>query len=124
MTLPDLIKRLEEARSGSFELDCAIHKAVRRADYERLGLVMPEYGPPYTVSLDAALTLVPEGWDWDVRNYRDWDVQGYRDRAAALVVKRYEAGQPQPNPPGYDGHGAAPALALVIAALKAREAAR
>ena len=65
--------------------------------------------PHYTTSIDAALTLVPEGW---VVSHAYWG----RDKSAFCLTKEvgiYTEGQ----------HAAAtPALALCIAALKAREA--
>ena len=52
--MEDLIKRLEEATGSDQDLDAEIHA------------LMPEpkviEPPKYTTSLDAALTLVPEGW--------------------------------------------------------------
>ena len=66
-----LIERLQEANEGSRELDAEIAKAV----YPRLELrgngqwyidnihVRIE---PYTTSIDAALTLMPEGWEYEI----------------------------------------------------------
>lgn len=65
--------------------------------------------PFYTTSLDAALTLVPEGWGWMI----DWTEPTERPRAVlchepTVTVECREA--------------STPALALCIAALKARNA--
>lgn len=103
--MTDLIDRLESASEGSRELDILIATAVgaKRVDG-------PWYAR-YSTSLDAALTLVPEGWTGSV------DVPGdnngaWLDPPAAPVI----------------GHervyaiGATSALALCIASLKAREA--
>ena len=112
--MKDLIERLEKATEGSDALDAAIHRAVT-------GEVVIE-GPPFNMpvvmrggnpvaiprrscSLDAALTLVPEGREWSVM----LDDLGYR----AVV---YDANNAQ----GEVFEGATPALALTIAALKAR----
>jgi len=115
----DLIARLETATEGSRELDAEIVRAVdpdaffaddgsfESAVYDCIN----RYPPHYTTSLDAALTLVPEGWGWSV------------DYANACMLSTL----------GGDGHvdylhttyareAATPALALVIAALKARQA--
>lgn len=64
--------------------------------------------PAYTASLDAAMTLVPEGWDWSVSSYGEdgasaevWE-HGWRDdtRINSFLAK-------------------APALCLVVADLRA-----
>lgn len=112
----DLIAKLEAASEGSRELDVAIHHG-RAAAHKHLpsGFTMKDLGNPhrnrglagskfiypdrgpaphYTTSIDAALTLVPEGWT-------PWD----------LIASHC-------TPDEFD---AAPALALTIAALRARE---
>lgn len=50
-TATDLIRRLEEATEGSYELSLAVGDFVGSFQH-------------YTTSIDAALTLVPEGWEW------------------------------------------------------------
>lgn len=60
----------------------------------------------YTTSLDAALTLVQEGWSWRCANLPSG--RGF----ASLGTQKS----------GQDIVGATPALALCIAALKARAA--
>lgn len=60
--------------------------------------------PAYTASLDAAMTLVPEGWCFEVTNY-DTYAKVFSDSA---------------NGPGFSGGGLTPALALCAAALRAR----
>lgn len=78
----DLIRRLEQATGPDRELDAAIYEIVvglrmYESIYERCGDLClryfpdptgPSYGrlPHYTSSLDAALTLVPEGWYVDL----------------------------------------------------------
>ena len=101
MTRADLIAALEKAEGPSRELDAEIRKHVPG-----------DYLPAFTASLDAALTLVPEGLAWRVEpatpGYTDWG--------------KYRAGVTTWEKP-YDlpSYGATPAIALCIAALKARE---
>lgn len=102
----ELIKRLEEAKEGSRELDCdlwvqasidvgfPLDKALDAA---------PAFAPYYTTSIDAALSLVPEGMGWNV---------GFLKKA--------------PRPHAWVGdlrtvYAASVPLALCIAALKARQ---
>lgn len=118
MTLPDLIAKLEAASEGSRELDGQIALVLglapagaqlhRSLDPAR-GWWVPGKGPfsgdfwlppHYTTSINAALTLVPDG-------------QAY----AVLVYASAAIGEP----PQFGDHEAPPpALALCIAALKAR----
>ena len=137
MTPTELIERLEKADAGSRELDAAIHCAIwpERITHPNLapGMTMRDYGdertnrqvasaeyihkdrgpaPRYTTSLDAALTLVPEGWDWDIgvcagdaEAFLTMPGNGFlSDRGDTEIYGRHKA----------------PALALVIAALNAR----
>lgn len=75
---------------------------------------------PYSASLDAAMTLVPDNALFTARTV--WD----GDRATGLAnVSRYEVGSPKDALRRYwmDEHqtiGATPALALCAAALRAR----
>src|SRR5882672_9817280 len=85
-----LLARLESANEGSRELDVAIEIATQRCDPtgyllgDELHWNEPhEFGstvayeplcqplPHYTTSLDAALTLVPEGKEWGVDFYSE-----------------------------------------------------
>lgn len=84
MTLQDLIARLEAATGPDRELDVKIIEAInpgsRWEPYSpkaRIKWLMDESGqrticygkdriPNYTTSIDAALTLVPEGMGWEV----------------------------------------------------------
>ena len=65
-TLDALIADLEAATGPSRELDEAIYRYWRKVTpAPRPGVMWTtdlEYAPTYTASLDAALTLVPEGW--------------------------------------------------------------
>jgi hypothetical protein len=120
----DLIARLEAAPEGSRELDVRA-EITRRSFLAGLGAAAiaaeivrvqshigfakfadAEEVPHYTTSLDAALTLVPEGWRWKVQQLRD-------GHYATLMRRARNGGKfiVGPNPP---------ALALCIAALRAR----
>lgn len=66
--------------------------------------------PRFSASIDAALTLVPEGWDWGIG--------AMAGKGFALLAK------PNSTKPGVTVTNiATPALAICIAALKAREGA-
>jgi hypothetical protein len=82
--------------------DCLPDVMVRILDRVESGGDDPEV-PAYTGSLDAALTLLPEGWEWEL----SW-IYG---RACAKL------GDPLLS---IDCDGSTPALALVAACLKAR----
>jgi len=122
----DLIVRLEAATGPDRELDGAVWCAAygyhdlgwdgagQRYEAPATGMgMLHQYARdirPYTASLDAALTLVPEGSSWSVGN-----------NSGAIVVCN---GGISSGAWGYvDGSDAkSPALALCIAALRAREA--
>lgn len=124
----DLIARLEAATEGCAELDADIWRFVKPKDYERFywagRMLSPENSPEerehnlgrdravkaapsYTTSLDAAFTLVPEGiyvkFQIDRRHNKAWAWVEMDDVEAIAC--------------------ATPAIALCIAALKARRAA-
>lgn len=66
--LNDLADRVEAAEAASRDLDRAIELALDPT------LVNPPVWvtlPMFTASLDAAMSLVPEGWDWLIRNDAD-----------------------------------------------------
>lgn len=72
--------------------------------------------PSYTASIDAAVTLVPEGWAWFVER-----IDGFTNGDARLWLPAQRArGYIQEN---FDVRKAAnPAIAICIAALRARQA--
>ncbi len=136
-----LIRRLEEATEGSRELDARIGAEIRyfsdkAEDWMRgwQGPIAPYHEKPghiacwhtdgrmsvwwsvpcYTTSIDAALTLVPEGWD-DVQLFikKNGCKARLKRRRGALLVAPMESERP-------DRLVATPAVALVIAALRAR----
>jgi hypothetical protein len=114
-----LIALLEESKEGSRELDIAIAKAMYpETTYDAAEDKWYLHGfhvriEEYTRSLDSALSLVPEGWravevhqlpqswKWRLEKFQDWGrTAGYISAESRYVPT--------------------PALALVIAALKAR----
>lgn len=125
-TLAALVERVEQATGLDRELDAEIAWLMHPSDRKRLGspdlrrecfhLGLPEpqwvpwesvssFHPHYTSSLDAALTLVPEGMAWTVLAISGADAATHSPSA---VVTRQA------------GNAATPALALVAAALRAR----
>ncbi|HEV2746295.1 MAG TPA: hypothetical protein VGW34_03230 [Allosphingosinicella sp.] len=99
--LLELAARVEAATGPDRELDRAICLATD-----------PHYMAEFTKSLDAAMTLVSEGWDWQVIARATGDATG--------IVYEFEAAPPFRS---YNSEAATPALALVAACLRAREAA-
>ena len=132
--MKDLIAKLEVATDGSRELDAEVACALdpKRHSPNKIepgcysdgkgeirGAVAPDFfyskAPLYTTSLDAALTLVPEGCGWIVES--DGGASVHRLEKAA------GGGFPIIGEFGIYGEPAStPALALSIAALKARAA--
>lgn len=103
MDLAALIAKLESASEGSLALDREIAAATGWVSDRDKDLGFP---PPYSRSLDVALSLVPEGHSHAMKSI---NVEGAMDCSAQINWQR----------PSY-----APtlALALVIAALKASQA--
>jgi len=106
MTAEQLIAALEAADGARYVLDQAIAKLVLPADI--LARVVP---PPYTASIDAALTLVPEGLRWRVSGVPAAD-KAFASCATGSIM--------DPATKEWDGIHATPAIALCTAALKAR----
>lgn len=107
--MDDLIARLEKATEGSMELDDAIHLSLgeKLSDDDSIVFV-----PFYTTSLDAALSLVPEGHSKDMAECPE---NGAVVRVYFGPIRENSAGEPT-------GRANTLALALCIAALKARQA--
>lgn len=128
-TLDEVIAEVERATEGSRQLDVEIFLVI--VDFSRLNswrnhLAMRPRGevpdpiryashaaPAYTSSLDAALTLVPEGCAWQITKCLD-DLP-----CVAKVQKR------SVDAPGFgvweEVSTKTPPLALVLAALRARK---
>ena len=122
-----LIARLEEATEGSRDLDEQIalaigikHRSRRDGRGRSKGQewfvdshggveTWANHAPYYTTSIDAALTLVPEGQSIEL-------IVNARSGLSFAFVGSLDAGR------GNRDVGATPALALCIAALKARDA--
>lgn len=110
--MKDLIERLQTATGPDRELDAEIgtlvgfvpkeKKHYRRGRYPLQLLRVEKLWPAYTASIDAAITLVPEHCSFAVR---------FNVRSEAMV---YGQGA------GENADAPTPALALCIAALKAR----
>ncbi len=115
----DLIAKTEAALEGSPKLNAMIAEALDWTFMSGWALsesywIAPddshhEMPPPWTESLDAALTLVPEGWGWGANQHSG---------LCRANVRNESNGETLPLPVG----APTPALALCIAALKARAA--
>lgn len=117
--LLELAERLERATGPDRELDKAIHGLLFpprpvATDEDQpppgfgSGFLSGDYwGSGYTSSIDAAMTLVPEGWD-------RIEQEQSRERAWARITVHRNGFAPQ-----YESRAATPALALCAAALRA-----
>lgn len=113
----ELIARLEAATGPSRELDKAILLALGyswrgMAYWSRDDSHTWEGSTNFTASIDAALTLVPDGASWDVR----WKSG---DKNASVTF--YPPGD-DPDDYFHVWEAATPALAICIAALRAKGA--
>jgi hypothetical protein len=115
--LLELAERCEKATGPDRGLDKAIAAVVH---LKQLTYQSPEWikDPEFTASLDAAMTLVPEGALWKVDHGITWS-----DEQSTSNGRNYRAGVGIGDVPAKwsDGVSAAsPAFALCAAALKAR----
>lgn len=134
----DLIARLEKAEVGDREIDIEIDRLIRPHLYEGKvtpGVELPEgfgrdalslamhQAPHYTTSIDAALTLVPEGWHVDYLATGDKGASPTNPTHWCRCIVAPALG----NDAGWKAgamkadRAETPALALVIAALRARQ---
>lgn len=118
----DLIARIESADGPSRELDAEIARSIGWGCVVRDPEAQGKYVcwrkhyrsgewimlPRYTASIDAALTLVPDGALWSAET---WDTNGIYPKHVRASV--WVQGAPR-------CYAATPALALAAAALKAR----
>ena len=117
-TLLALADRVEAATGPDREMDAEIAFAVgwRKSRGEWWKPPGGEWGlvlPTFTASLDAALSLVPEGWRWSV----DFTQRApYQDCGRADL---YAPGSGYKPADVQDVYAATPALALTAAALRA-----
>ena len=107
----DIIKRLENVTGPDRELDEAIHILITgkptKYSCEHCGTTGMWFPQSYTVSIDAALTLVPQGM-----------VAGVTTEGRAIVTMPHNYWE-NDFAGGFCETGATPAIALCIAALKA-----
>lgn len=125
--IDELIVRLEGALKGSVELNETIHNEVhgdwlrRECVKDTDGWRHPIYGKiadaqGYTTSLDAALTLIPEGWTRGLLTWPGYDNGTLRGNAKAELHSAFSSG----GGPREIGYAETLPLAICIAALKAR----
>jgi len=118
----ELIAAVEAATEGSRELDARIWHTIPREPPDCSAIMARVFAlilageddaecPHYTTSLDAALTLVLEQFDWSILHLRNGN------RGAEAVV--FTIGMDIDH---IEVEGATPALALCAAALRARKA--
>lgn len=129
MTLIEMAERVERASWADREIDKAIWAALGNCNHERTKYYCIEDGndtdsgftcldcgkdiyganmaPAFTASIDAAATLVLEGWRWGVTT------TGFKPGASIVSPRGTFAG-------GGGAYAATPALALVAASLRAR----
>jgi hypothetical protein len=106
-TLLDLAGRVEQLEGPDRELDEVIrhalegwHKGARLTN-----------NPPVTASLDAAMSLVPEGWQWKAMS----------DNGGKPYARLW---RPEPFATTFSDEAATPTLALTAACLRAHAAQR
>jgi hypothetical protein len=106
-SLLTLAERCERAAGPDRELDVDIAEQVSLWTQQLTA-------PDFTTSLDAAMTLVPEGLEWGAGTYGNPDTEG----PWAWCATQQQSAECEF---GYS-RGATPALALCAAALRARAA--
>jgi hypothetical protein len=105
-----LLALLEQASGPSRELDLLIDRLTTKSEIHSDHLDRwPEHAKHFTSSLDAALTLVPEGWDWNAGSEKAERVGNYAQLFRRSANESEEAWFAGSTP-----------LALCIAALRAR----
>ena len=113
MTTPEALNALAdrvEREEPSFELDSTIYEDALPVEEKRRIVDLPAY----TTSLDAAVTLVPEGWFWRVGYTPIFNGWAHVSRTHAdHCVRKYEH---------LSSVARNPTLALTAAALRARAA--
>ena len=126
--MKDLIAKLEAAPEGSRELDDAIFEVVTGKSAYQMSVAFGDIEAPlrrmtglphYTTSLDAALTLAPEGWDWLVRNDGDGAFANLTRGGTPIMLENEQINPDWQDTPTLAANGA---LALCVACLRARPA--
>lgn len=113
--LMELASRVEAGEGADRELDADVFCALGLAPFVE-GAYDAYRAPAYTASLDAAMSLVPQGWGWNVSQPND------RAIASGLLKERTPVhGEVQYGcDHRYAVAAATPALALTAACLRAR----
>ena len=125
--MDDLIKRLEEATEGSRELDARIWEYLNGPTYSADEFLVDRHLPDYTTSLDAARMLIPDGVSADIHvgpgdrisNVKIWKPVVDRDEQNRRRTQYVVAGDCGVWKDAIV-HNRSAALALCIAALRAR----
>ena len=129
--LKNLICEIDAAEEGSSDLDCKIWRTLGsplgrvirsvRPDMHYICTEGDEVVPPYTTSLDAGLTLMPEEWSWRL-HFQPW-VAATKSQFSELYHVSATPWDGENLLSGRTVNGAAinPALAICIAALRARQ---
>lgn len=130
--MDELIKRLAAASEGSRGLDAAIEidiEGVSQSECNQYLAAIERHPKPnpwdcfdpccphYTTSIDAALTLLPEGWKI---THAFWDAGA----TATFCLTKKERVKGEDTNRYSGGISSTPALALCIACLKARKEAQ
>jgi hypothetical protein len=105
-TLLALAERCEQAAGPDKELDFTIDDFMLKHGAETDRIRNPRYVLPYTASLDAAVTLVPEGWDFCIS-------KGWGEECAVCLASANKVTE-------IISTSTIPALALCAAALRAK----
>lgn len=108
----DLIERIEAASGPDREIDQDIHELVKMGLQETTGKAYP-WSLYYTKYIDAALTLVPEGFEWSLEYQAGHHVSSDVECMVAIA----KLGDPCRD---WESTSYTPALALCAAALKSR----
>lgn len=121
--LKELADKVEAASGPDRELECRIWAAQKGGGFDTYRAVVPDFGqwqaPAYTASIDAAMTLVPEGWNWMAGNRDQPKARAYVNNGQPHFVS---AQRPNPKLRWFEVVAVTPALALTAAALRARAA--
>jgi hypothetical protein len=115
-TLLALAERCEQATGPDKELDFTIDDFMLKHGAETDRIRNPRYVLPYTASLDAAVTLVPEGYYWQAANGKR------RHSEPQACADLFVAHGPNRGDMSFTADAATAALALCAAALRARAA--
>jgi len=111
-----LAERCEQATGPDKELDFTIDGFMLKHGPETDRIRNPRYVLPYTASLDAAVTLVPEGYYWQAANGKR------RHSEPQACADLFVAHGPNRGDMSFTADAATTALALCAAALRARAA--